>query len=72
MGKLWITRIKEKGAKGDGCYEYKNEINIKDINSIVALFQDLVAMYGAPIEKAIKLLGKTKENIFPFSPEGIY
>jgi hypothetical protein len=69
MGKILIIRVKEKGAFGDRCYEYKNDINIHDAKQIALILQDLGDLYNAPIEKAFAILKETKgENIFPFSP----
>lgn len=66
MGKLLVIRVKEKGARGDKSYEYKNSVNINDSNMLAIVFQDLINLYNAPILKAVANL--KKDNIFPFSP----
>ena len=66
MGKLLIIRVKEKGVKGDKCYEYKNEINLNDPNMLSLLLKDLMQIYNAPIEKAMKMTHREEDNFFPF------
>jgi hypothetical protein len=68
MGKILVIRVKEKGIKGDKCYEYKNSVSISDANMLAIIFNDLIKIYNAPIVKAIELIKKDKESIFPFSP----
>jgi len=65
MGKVLIVRVKEKGAKGDQCYQYKNSVNINDPTLIALVFNDLKSMFNAPIKKAAELILK-KEKTFPF------
>jgi len=65
MGKQLVIRVREKGARGDKCYEYKNEISLSDPNMLAIVFKDLMDMYNAPIEKALKLT-KNEDNFFPF------
>lgn len=67
MGKLLVIRVKEKGAKGDRCYEYKNEVNLSDPLLLSIVLKDLMQIYNAPLEKALKLTKSSKdEHIFPF------
>lgn len=66
MGKVLIVRVKEGGAKGRGCYEYKNEINGEDFKQIAVVFLDLDS-YGLKIDKAIQEYKKLKGGgEFPF------
>lgn len=65
MGKVLVVRVKERGAKGIGSYEYKNEINGDDFNQIALILSDLENT-GLPIDKAIKEFRKIKEEGFPF------
>lgn len=68
MGKLLIVRIKEKGVKGDKCYEYKNEVNLSDPNMLSIVLNDLIRIYNAPVEKALGLTKnhKKEDQYFPF------
>lgn len=66
MGKILIIRVKEKGARGDKCYEYKNDINILDPNALSMVFNDLRQVFNAPIEKAMEISKTRKDKIFPF------
>lgn len=71
MTKLLIIRVKEKGRKGDHCYEYKNQTEISNPAMVSLIFQDLIDLYDLPLEKVIANLKlrkqKEKETIFPFS-----
>ena len=60
-----VIRIKNKGVKGIGSYEYKNEITLDDFKVMAILFQDLES-YGANIEKIYKEFKKRKLQEFPF------
>jgi len=64
MGFELVVRIREKGAKGQGCYSYKNEINLEDFKQLATLLGDL-EMYNAKIEKAFIEFKKKKET-WPF------
>jgi len=67
MGKQLIIRVREKGIRGDGGYEYKNEVNLSDPNMLSLVLNDLIQMYNAPIEKAMKLMKNNKDDsFFPF------
>jgi len=60
-----VVRIKNKGAKGIGSYEYKNELLLEDFKIMAILFQDLET-YGANIEKIYQEYKKKKQQEFPF------
>lgn len=60
-----VVRIKTKGAKGIGSYEYKNELSLEDFKVMAILFQDL-ENYGANIEKIFQEYKKQKGQEFPF------
>lgn len=66
MGKILVIRIKERGARGDRCYEYKNEINLSDANMLSIILKDLMEIYNAPVEKALKLAKSEDDHFFPF------
>jgi len=59
-------KIKEKGFKNQGCFEYKNKISLIDFQQLAIIFSDL-EKYGANIEKAFRKFLENKEsNKFPF------
>jgi len=59
-------KIKEKGVKSQGCFEYKNKISLADFKQLALIFSDF-EKYGANIEKAFRKFIEDKEsNKFPF------
>lgn len=64
MVKMLVVKIKEKGSKGPGCYQYKNEIVISDPHQLSILLFDLANM-GAKIEKAFEEYNQKKDK-WPF------
>jgi len=60
-----VVRIKKKGARGAGSYEYKNEVTLDDFKVMAILFQDLEG-YGANIEKIYQEYKKKAQQEFPF------
>ena len=60
-----VIRIKNKGAKGVGSYEYKNDVTLDDFKVMAIVFQDL-ENYGANIEKIYQEYKKQKQQDFPF------
>lgn len=58
-------RIRQEGVKGQGSFEYKNEISLADFKLMAILFADL-EMYGAKIEKIYSEFKKKKQQEFPF------
>jgi len=66
MSKTLIVRIKEKGSKGRGCFEYKNEISLDNFQQLALLLSDL-EKWGTNIEKAFREFQKQKEeDRYPF------
>ena len=51
--------------RGQGSFEYKNEISLEDFKIMAILFNDLES-YGANIEKIYQEYKKKKQNQFPF------
>jgi hypothetical protein len=58
-----LVRIREKGMRGQGSFEYKNEISLEDFKIMAILFNDLES-YGANIEKIYQEYKKKKQNQF--------
>jgi len=65
MPTILVVKIKERGSKGQGCIEYKNEILIGDFRKLALFFSDLET-YGGNIEKAFKDFKETKSEGFPW------
>ena len=61
--KVLVVKLKEKGNKGPGCFEYQNKINLEDFKQLATLFSDL-ELQGAKIEKAFVEFKKGKS--WPF------
>lgn len=61
MGKVLIVKLKEGRAKGQGCYEYKNNINCEDFRQIALVLVDLDSQ-GLNIDKAIQEFKRLKEK----------
>jgi hypothetical protein len=60
-----VVKIRNKKFKGQGSYEYKNEIPLEDFKVMAILFADLET-YGANIEKIYQEFKKRKGQEFPF------
>lgn len=52
MPTILVAKIKEKGSKGQGCIEYKNEILIGDFKKLALFFVDLES-HGGNVIKAV-------------------
>ena len=65
MGKVLVIRIKSAGARGPGCFDYKNEISLEDFKKLALILSDLEG-YGANIEKAFREFKSLKEEGFPW------
>lgn len=65
MSKVLVVRIKEKGSRGSGCFEYKNEVNFDDFKKLALVLVDLDS-YGGNIEKAFREFKRMKEEGFPW------
>ncbi len=66
MVKILVIRVKEKGGQ-EKSYEYKNSVVLNDPNLLALVLQDLVELFGCPIDKAVAIMRKSKEKLFPFS-----
>lgn len=60
-----VIRIREEGNKGQGSFEYKNEMNLRDFKLMALLFSDF-ERYGANIEKIYKEFKQKRQEEFPF------
>ena len=56
-------KVKKKGVKGPGCFEYKNRVNLEDFKQLAIVFSDL-EIHGANIEKAF--IEFKKDKPWPF------
>lgn len=66
MDKVLTIRIRERGSKGHGTFEYKNEIPLNDWKQVALLFVDL-ERFGGKIDKAFREFQKEKAELqFPF------
>ena len=65
MPSILIVKIKEKGSKGTGCIEYKNEILIGDFKKLALFLSDL-ENHGANILKAFNEFKEAKSEGFPW------
>lgn len=62
---MLVIKIKEKGSKGVGCIEYRNEISLNDFNQLALVLSDL-SIHGANVEKAFLEYKKQKDEEFPW------
>ena len=69
MGLQLIIRVREKGARGDKCYNFKREVNLHDPNMIALVLSDLISEFNLPLEKTLTKMGyriQKKDDFFPF------
>jgi len=70
MGLQLIIRVREKGIRGDKCYNFKREINLNDPNMIALVLDDLITEFNFPLIKALEKMGykmqSGKDDFFPF------
>ena len=65
MPKVLIAKIKERGVKGQHCYEYKNDVDFFDFRKLALFLSDLES-YGGNIEKAFREFKRLKQTEFPW------
>lgn len=67
MSRVLVVKVKEKGDRGPGCFQYKNDVNIEDWKQLALVFSDL-EVHGANIKKAYEeFRDKKKEQVeWPF------
>ena len=69
MGMQLVVRVREKGARGDKCYNFKREINLSDPNLLALLLEDLIVEFNLPLQKTLDKMGykvQKDDKFFPF------
>ena len=60
------VKVRRKMRQGFAPDDYSKIVNLKDSNDLCFLFEDLCALFDAPVESAFRKLMERKNKNFPF------
>lgn len=60
------VKVRRRMKNGFAPNEYCKVVNIKDANDLSLLFEDMMVILGAPVDKAFRIYQEKKNRGFPF------